>query len=485
MNENQGKTLYDVLDVDPIASQDEIRKAYHREALKCHPDKILAAELDDEVRNEKKERFQEIATAYEKLKDPNNREVYDRTVMREYLSAIERSPAPQFGQNPQHNMRLGSLPPEIIRQVLSYFEPKDLARWSQTNQDNYMTLDRLAWSKTFKNCTIENMVHYARNTNENTSKSVKKCLLSYEETTPIEMLTEAQSMSSKGMTQLQRLRYLEGLIRNSSQAEISQIIDGSLRMQSDSYKESLFSSILLLGKPDDINIGRMIDKACNFTNVDRSCAEILGKIAKSRRRINDQLYPVSMENLDKIVKQAPHISNYNKQAQMRSQEDAVKLLSYVYQASPSDETDKKIIRAAEQFWHPESSINALLNVAYHADKTSKQGIIKVMDRSSWSNAHKCEALSAMINFAADSAGLTHEIVKASRKMDDEYQRGTLLNQVINKCKDTKNLNQIKEHEVGKFTDQLWVNSLNAGITMRTRTLTRETQATGKNHSSGR
>jgi DnaJ family protein A protein 2 len=57
---------YDILGVSKKASQDEIKKAFRKLALKMHPD-----------RGGDTEKFQELNKAYEALSDPEKRELYD------------------------------------------------------------------------------------------------------------------------------------------------------------------------------------------------------------------------------------------------------------------------------------------------------------------------------------------------------------------------------------------------------------------------
>ncbi|MGM0441469.1 MAG: molecular chaperone DnaJ [Elusimicrobiota bacterium] len=65
------KDYYDILGVSKDASQDEIKKAYRKLALKYHPDRTDGDE-------ESQEKFKEINQAYEVLSDTEKRKKYDR-----------------------------------------------------------------------------------------------------------------------------------------------------------------------------------------------------------------------------------------------------------------------------------------------------------------------------------------------------------------------------------------------------------------------
>merc|ERR1712154_119401 len=69
-NSKMGKDYYKVLGVAKGASDDEIKKAYRKMALKYHPDKNKSPGAE--------EKFKEIAEAYEVLSDPKKREIYDK-----------------------------------------------------------------------------------------------------------------------------------------------------------------------------------------------------------------------------------------------------------------------------------------------------------------------------------------------------------------------------------------------------------------------
>ncbi|MCX2744196.1 J domain-containing protein [Mangrovivirga sp. M17] len=65
------KDYYDILGVDKKASQDEIKKAYRKLAVKYHPDK----NPDNKAAEDK---FKDISEAYEVLGDPEKRKQYDK-----------------------------------------------------------------------------------------------------------------------------------------------------------------------------------------------------------------------------------------------------------------------------------------------------------------------------------------------------------------------------------------------------------------------
>ena len=59
---------YKLLDIDKNASEQEIKKAYRKLAVKCHPD-----------RGGNEEEFKNISKAYQTLSDKNKRKIYDLT----------------------------------------------------------------------------------------------------------------------------------------------------------------------------------------------------------------------------------------------------------------------------------------------------------------------------------------------------------------------------------------------------------------------
>lgn len=72
-------SYYKLIGVDKKASQDEIKKAYRKKARQLHPDK------HPNEKDKYQQQFQELQKAFETLKDPHKRDLYDKYVMNDTI----------------------------------------------------------------------------------------------------------------------------------------------------------------------------------------------------------------------------------------------------------------------------------------------------------------------------------------------------------------------------------------------------------------
>ena len=83
----QLKDYYKILEVTPVASQQEIKRSFRRLALKYHPDKNAGDHLSEAL-------FREVQEAWEVLSDPKQREAYN------YKRWFNRSIGESFTERP-------------------------------------------------------------------------------------------------------------------------------------------------------------------------------------------------------------------------------------------------------------------------------------------------------------------------------------------------------------------------------------------------
>ncbi|KAH7132027.1 DnaJ domain-containing protein [Dendryphion nanum] len=84
---------YHVLEIDSKATQQQIRDAYKKAALKHHPDRVPA---DSPDRARRTKRFQQINDAYYTLSDVTRRREYDSTRAYNSFGGSARESSPEF-----------------------------------------------------------------------------------------------------------------------------------------------------------------------------------------------------------------------------------------------------------------------------------------------------------------------------------------------------------------------------------------------------
>ena len=61
------QSAYKILEISSSATDDEVKKAYRKMAVKYHPDKV--AHLGDDLQEQAKQKFQKVQQAYEDIKE--------------------------------------------------------------------------------------------------------------------------------------------------------------------------------------------------------------------------------------------------------------------------------------------------------------------------------------------------------------------------------------------------------------------------------
>ncbi|KAI1289952.1 DnaJ -like protein subfamily B member 4 [Halotydeus destructor] len=115
-----GKDYYSILAISKTASDDEIKKAYKKMALKYHPDKNKAAGAE--------EKFKEIAEAYDVLSDKKKREIYDQfgeEGLKGNAGNGGGGPAFNGGVGPQFHYSFGADPRQMFNQFFGGESPFD------------------------------------------------------------------------------------------------------------------------------------------------------------------------------------------------------------------------------------------------------------------------------------------------------------------------------------------------------------------------
>ena len=69
MPKTNSKWAYAALEISPNATDDEVKRAYHRMAMMYHPDRVVE---NEDLKKSATEKFREIQQAYESIKKERN-----------------------------------------------------------------------------------------------------------------------------------------------------------------------------------------------------------------------------------------------------------------------------------------------------------------------------------------------------------------------------------------------------------------------------
>ncbi|XP_074008637.1 dnaJ homolog subfamily B member 8 [Numenius arquata] len=134
---------YKVLGLQRSASQDDVKKSYHKLALKWHPDK------NPSNKEEAEKKFKAVAEAYEVLSDPQKRLLYDMSVKE---TRFDRGRRATGGHNNSFDSPYAFHDPrEIFEEVSERSDPFTYDFWDPFNYDEnwYGTSERKRSSDLF------------------------------------------------------------------------------------------------------------------------------------------------------------------------------------------------------------------------------------------------------------------------------------------------------------------------------------------------
>merc|ERR1711988_847787 len=109
------KDLYKTLNVNRGASEEEIKKAYKKAALKWHPDRHASKGEAEKVEAEKQ--FKLVNEAYEILSDKKKKQAYDSGVDVEDIGQDGSVQGNPFGGGGMAGGMAGGIDPDIIMQM--------------------------------------------------------------------------------------------------------------------------------------------------------------------------------------------------------------------------------------------------------------------------------------------------------------------------------------------------------------------------------
>lgn len=138
----QDTEYYDILEISPDSSQEEIKKAYKKKAIKEHPDKGGDAD-----------KFKEVCNAYETLSDPDKRQQYD-----------------QFGKDSEHLQHSPDISKfwEMMGQMNPFGMQQHSNKTANTKHEYHISLEKLCTKNKIK-------LRFERNRSCDCANSASSC----------------------------------------------------------------------------------------------------------------------------------------------------------------------------------------------------------------------------------------------------------------------------------------------------------------------
>jgi len=113
---------YDILEINPTASQSEIKQAYRRLAKQHHPDRNPLSSSH--------ERITRINAAYEVLSDPGQRQSYDRMLSYGYSRVTVPRADPDAGSSAERQRRASAAQKQYQQRQTGRASDEHLQRWT-------------------------------------------------------------------------------------------------------------------------------------------------------------------------------------------------------------------------------------------------------------------------------------------------------------------------------------------------------------------
>ena len=122
-DEARNRDYYAILGLSRSATQDEIKKAYRKLALKYHPDRNCESEQSKKIAQRK---FEDVSDAYSVLSDPKKKEMFDQGI-----DPLNPQTGGMGGAGPNMNVRFSGGNPEEIFKM--FFGGKDGSTFFKTD----------------------------------------------------------------------------------------------------------------------------------------------------------------------------------------------------------------------------------------------------------------------------------------------------------------------------------------------------------------